>query len=143
MLQGIDHTGSGGIHNIRRKAFDKLWNRFMRTPRSDAEILVFKTKMKAKFNSLYPIAEAATEGFIERSARLARARKVLVRLGIVGALLGAAASAEAIGQHLRNFACDKKQGKDDWAYVDALMVRQELNQHGFFAGDIAMRAMLR
>ena len=33
--------------------------------------------------------------------------------------------------------------RKDWAYVDALMVRQELNQHGLFAGDIAMRMMLR
>jgi hypothetical protein len=35
------------------------------------------------------------------------------------------------------------QGKDDWAYVDALSVRHELNQNGLFSGDIAMRMMLQ
>ncbi len=44
---------------------------------------------------------------------------------------------------MRNFADDKMKGEDDWAYVDALSVRHELNQHGMFAGDIAMRSMYK
>jgi hypothetical protein len=147
MLRGKDHfLSSDAIHNIKRKVFDKLWDRFMRTPRSDAEILVFKEKMKNRFNSLYTEALPATENYIERQARLGylpRASKMLVGLGIVGGLFGAAASAQAMGGYLQDYACDKMQGKDDWAYVDALMVRQELNQHGLFAGDVAMRGMLR
>ena len=100
--------------------------------------------MKNRFNSLYNEAPAATENFLERQARLGylpRASKMLVGLGIVGGLLGAAASAQAMGGYLQDYYCDKTQGKDDWAYVDALMVRQELNQHGLFAGDIAMRGL--
>ena len=71
------------------------------------------------------------------------ASKVLIGFGAITALATASASAENIACNLKNFVNDKKAGKDDWAYVDALSVRHELNQHGFFAGDIAMRGMYK
>jgi hypothetical protein len=52
-------------------------------------------------------------------------------------------TASSIACDLKNFAEDRLNGADDWAYVDALSVRHELNQQGLFSGDIAMSMMMK
>ena len=37
---------------------------------------------------------------------------------------------------VRTFAEDCQAGNDDWAYVDLLVMRQDLNHKGQFAGDV-------
>jgi hypothetical protein len=78
-----------------------------------------------------------------RATRNGALGKLAIGLGLVLSPMAAMASAKNIANYVQDYGCDKMQGNDDWAYVDALMVRQELNQHGLFAGDIAMRMMLR
>jgi RHS repeat-associated protein len=79
--------------------------------------------------------------FGARGGSLGRLGRIGMGLGLLLAPLSAQASAENVASGVRDFACDRMNGEDDWAYVDALSVRHELNQHGLFAGDIAMRSM--
>jgi hypothetical protein len=71
-------------------------------------------------------------GAASGSGRLGRLGRIGMGLGLLLAPLTAQATAESIGCHLRNFADDKMRGKDDWALVDALSLRHELNQRGLF-----------
>jgi RHS repeat-associated protein len=98
------------------------------------------------FDSKAAIKKNITASVLIYDINLGAIRRAVKSLALVGGILAlatASASAENIACDLRNFVYDKKTGKDDWAYVDALSVRHELNQHGFFAGDIAMRAMYK
>jgi RHS repeat-associated protein len=95
-----------------------------------------------KWDPAPPKFVEAWESAVRRKPRLAARWLGLVsKVGIVFAPFAAQASGQIIGDNLVNFACDKARSADDWALVDALSVRHELNQNGLFAGDIAMRSM--
>jgi hypothetical protein len=53
------------------------------------------------------------------------------------------AYAQQLGQDAKMFKDDFCAGNDDWAYVDALSLRQDLNSHAFGAGDVAMAGLMR
>lgn len=88
-------------------------------------------------------AEANFPGF-ERVAPLVKnAGKIIVALAILDLALNSDAYAQGIVGHMKMFSQDCQRGKDDWAYVDLLMMRHDLNQLALFSGDVAMRGMLK
>lgn len=87
------------------------------------------------FRDYFEIGVKPTWDYIPRGGA------ALGALGLLTAAATVSASAETIACELKDFARDSASGKDDWAYVDALGVRQELNARGVFAGDVAMRRM--
>jgi RHS repeat-associated protein len=100
---------------------------------SPAEFADFLNKVKKmdEFKDIYKLGTRPTRRYIPG----------LAGLGLIGLALNASASADSIACNLKMFAQDRMNGQDDWAYVDALTVRHELNQMGLFSGDIAMRMM--
>lgn len=135
---------SRDIHiELHRRGYVERWDEFFDVDkvRTKREIQRFANKLaKGEFKEFFQLGVPATRSY---KPWLGRTGKALGALGILGSLASISASAETIACNLKNFVEDRKQKKDDWAYVDALTVRHELNQHGLFAGDIAMRAMYK
>lgn len=59
----------------------------------------------------------------------------LAVLGLLDLVLNSDAYAEQIKQDAKMFKEDHCAGKDDWVYVDALSLRQDLNARALFSGD--------
>ena len=112
------------------------------SPRKFADFLR-KLKNSDDFSDLFALGVPATEDYYVYRAGLRRVATGLGAFGLVASLVTASADAQSIGCHMRDFVRDVQAGQDAWAYVDALTVRHELNAHGAFAGDVAMRSMYR
>ena len=143
MLRGRDHIGPNGIHNVNDGAFDDEWDNFMSKPKTKQQILDFKAQMKETYADFYSKGYKATEPY---SGPMGKAGKVLKGLGVIAfafELLNAKASAAEIFGDVQMFYQDCQAGKYDWAYVDLLVMRHDLNQHALFSGDVAMHGMLK
>jgi hypothetical protein len=98
--------------------------------------------MRPEFKDLFALGRPADRSFRSRVLRgLGRLGKVLGAFGLLATVVDTEASAHDIACRLKDFVHDRATGQDDWAYVNALTIRHELNQQGSFAGDVAMRSM--
>ena len=118
--------------------------------KTEPEIRAFQQDLaNGEFKAYFQAAMRSEVGYGEwkASSWIPPFRRNLAGLGALGGLLVLAsldsASAETIACDMKQFVEDTLSDKDDWAYVDALSVRQELNGKSPFAGEFAMAAMLR
>jgi RHS repeat-associated protein len=105
-----------------------------------AEIEKFAQKLAKDplFKEYFEVGVTPTRDYL---GSFGRAGKALGAFGLIAGIATISASAQSIGCEMKDFVHDRAKGEDDWAYVDALSVRQELNARGAFAGDVAMRSM--
>lgn len=64
-------------------------------------------------------------------------------VAIVFSVISAYATAQQIAFDLIDYVHECENGNDDWAYVDLLDMRQQLNSQAMFLGDAALRTLLQ
>jgi hypothetical protein len=145
IIDTIEHQGMNADYRERWDDF------FMDHPKAtEPQIRAYATHLASEeFADAYAAASEAPMSYQKWNASslppgwkgLGRAGAVIGVLGAVGMVAGAAGAAENLACDLKQFAQDKANGQDAWAYADALMARQDANAISPFAGDVAMRAM--
>jgi hypothetical protein len=136
--------------DLHASGYNQRWSDFFKEKRSKTEIIAFANDLAAnEFKRFFEVAKVSDLSYRQWrilspfKKTLVNLRRALPALGALGVLASSSASADIIACSMKDYAQDTMQGKDDWAYVDALSVRHELNQNGLFSGDIAMRIMLQ
>jgi hypothetical protein len=120
---------------------DRTWP--IRTTPAKFEKFLNQVKKSSEFKDLFDSSRPATVSYKQWRAGAGRLPVALAGVGLVLGALTVSASAQSIECNMKQFGRDRANGNEDWAYVDALMVRQELNSRGAFVGDAMMRAMYK
>ena len=114
--------------------------------RTPQEAMALLARLQSENADLFQFGSAVSghyRGYHRVQRLIGKLGKVLVALTILDIALDSDSYAQEIVGNLQMFAQDCQAGKDDWAYVDLLSLRNELNGLAPFSGDVAMRGLSR